>query len=100
MDYKENNTRWTKKGATLSDKTAQKEYSLTQQEIFEAIKAGKLDYRHNTLYGNPSLKLLRDQVEANTVRHSNCRGPLSRSSQVYPYKMRGQGRQFGLSRLT
>jgi hypothetical protein len=28
------------------------------------IKAGKLQYRHNTLYGNPCLKLLRHEVEA------------------------------------
>ena len=64
MTYKkEDNSLWTKKGATLSDKSAQKDYNLTQQEIFEAIKAGKLDYRRNNLYGNPCLKLLRNQVE-------------------------------------
>jgi len=54
---------WVQKGATLSDKTAQKEFGLSQEEIIEAIKAGKLQYRHNTLYGNPCLKLLRDEVE-------------------------------------
>ena len=54
---------WVQKGATLSDKTAQKEFGLRQEEIIEAIKAGKLHYRHNTLYGNPCLKLLRDEVE-------------------------------------
>jgi hypothetical protein len=64
MAYKEDNSLWTKKGATLTDKSAQKEYKLTQQEIFDAIKAGKLDYRRNYLYGNPCLKLFRNQVEA------------------------------------
>ena len=59
----EDNSLWTRKGATLSDKTAQKEFGLTQEEIIDAIKVGKLQYRHNTLYGNPSLKLLRNQVE-------------------------------------
>ena len=34
----------------------------TQEEIIDAIKAGKLQYRHNTLYGNPCLKLLRNEV--------------------------------------
>jgi len=64
MTYKENNSLWTQKGATLTDKSAQKEYKLTQQEIFEAIEAGKLDYHRNYLYGNPCLKLIRNQVEA------------------------------------
>lgn len=64
MDYKEDLSLWTRKGATLSDKTAQKEFNLTQEEIIAAIKAGKLHYRHNTLFGNPCLKLLRNEVEA------------------------------------
>jgi len=64
MDHIEDISLWTKKGATLSDKTAQKEFNLTQEEIITAIKAGKLDYRHNTLFGNPCLKLLRNEVEA------------------------------------
>ena len=54
---------WVQKGATLSDKTAQKEFGLRHEDIIEAITAGKLHYRHNTLYGNPCLKLLRDEVE-------------------------------------
>src|SRR6266567_4000485 len=54
---------WVQKGATLSDKTAQKEFGLREEDIIQAIKAGKLQYRHNTLYGNPCLKLLREEVE-------------------------------------
>lgn len=64
MAYEEDNSLWTQIGATLTDKSAQKEYNLTQQEIFDAIQAGKLDYHRNYLYGNPCLKLLRNQVEA------------------------------------
>lgn len=63
MSDSKDDSLWTRKGATLSDKTAQKEFGLTQEEIVDAIKVGKLEYRHNTLYGNPSLKLLRNQVE-------------------------------------
>ena len=63
MADREDHAVWVKKGATLSDKTAQKEFELTQEEIINAIKAGKLQYRHNTLYGNPCLKLLRHEVE-------------------------------------
>ena len=55
---------WTRKGATLSDKTARKEFGLTQQEIVAAIQAGKLQFRENHIHGNPYLRLLRHEVEA------------------------------------
>ena len=55
---------WAKKGATLSDKSARKEFGLTQEEITEAIKGGKLQYRLNSIYGNPYLRLIRREVEA------------------------------------
>lgn len=55
---------WRRKGATLSDKTARKELGLTQDEIIEAIDAGKLHYRVGSVYGNPWYRLLRSEVEA------------------------------------
>ena len=55
---------WQGKGATLSDKTARKEFGLTQEEIIGAIRAGKLQYREMSIYGNPWLRLLRKEVEA------------------------------------
>ncbi len=55
---------WQRKGATLSDKTAGKEFGLTQDEIVRAIRAGKLQYRQGSIYGNPFLRLLRREVEA------------------------------------
>jgi len=51
------------KGATLSDKSARKEFGLSQEKIIEAIKDGKLQYRHNNVFGNPYLRLLRSEVE-------------------------------------
>ena len=54
---------WFKKGATLSDKSAQKEFGLTQEEIIEGIEDGKLQYRNNNVFGNPYLRLLRSEVE-------------------------------------
>jgi hypothetical protein len=48
-----------RKGATLSDKTARSEYGLTQEEIFAAIDAGKLEYRPAAMHGNPWLRVLR-----------------------------------------
>ena len=55
---------WQRKGATLSDKTARKEFGLTQDDIVRAIRAGKLHYRVNSIYGNPFLRLVRREVEA------------------------------------
>jgi len=55
---------WNRKGATLSDKTSRKEFGLTQDEIVQAIRAGKLQYREHSIYGNPWLRLLRREVEA------------------------------------
>ena len=54
---------WQRKGATLSDKTARKEFGLTQEAIVRAIRAGKLQFRYNAIYGNPFLRLLRREVE-------------------------------------
>ena len=42
---------WGRKGATLSDKTARKEYGLTEDEIIDAVNAGSLDYRVGSVYG-------------------------------------------------
>jgi hypothetical protein len=54
---------WTYKGATFSDKTACKEFDLTQDEIIKAVRAGKLQYKENHIHGNPYLRLLRREVE-------------------------------------
>jgi hypothetical protein len=55
---------WRDKGATLSDKSARKEFGLTQDEIVGAIRAGKLPYQVCSMHGNPWLRLLRREVEA------------------------------------
>jgi hypothetical protein len=60
----DSNSEWQRKGATLSDKTARKEFELTQEEIVRAIRAGTLQYRQNSIFGNPFLRLLRREVEA------------------------------------
>jgi hypothetical protein len=64
MDSKGNDSAWTRKGATLSNKSAQKEFGLTFEEIVEGIRAGKLQYREHNVYGNPFLRLIREEVEA------------------------------------
>ena len=60
MDYGDE---WGRKGATLSDKTARQEFGLTQDEIYDAIDAGKLQYRRAAMHGYPWLRLLRREVE-------------------------------------
>ena len=59
-----NDSRWSQKGATLSDKSARQEFGLSQQSIIDAVRAGKLQYRQNNMHGNPYLRLLRVEVEA------------------------------------
>ncbi len=54
---------WNRKGATLSDATAKKEYGVDRDFILEGIRAGKLEYREGAIWGNPYLRLLRRQLE-------------------------------------
>ena len=54
---------WNRKGATLSDVTAQKEYGVSRDFIVEGIRAGKLEYRDGAIWGNPYLRVLRSQLE-------------------------------------
>jgi len=54
---------WNRKGATLSDVTAQKEYGMSRDFIVEGIRAGKLEYREGAIWGNPYLRILRSQLE-------------------------------------
>jgi hypothetical protein len=61
---------WQRKGATLSDKTARAEYGLTQNEIIQAIRIGKLQYREGSVYGSPFLRLLRRELEALVTKRS------------------------------
>ncbi len=54
---------WVRKGAALSDATAQKEYGVTRDFILEGIQAGKLEFREGAVWGNPYLRILRSQLE-------------------------------------
>jgi len=64
MNPKSDTAVWSRKNATLSHKTAEKEFDLTFDEIVEAINAGKLQYREANIYGAPFLRLIRSEVEA------------------------------------
>ena len=54
---------WNRKGAVLSDVTAQKEYGVTRDFIVKGIRSGKLEYREGSVWGNPYLRILRNQLE-------------------------------------
>ena len=54
---------WNRKGATLSDATAKKEYGVDRDFIVRGIRAGQLEYRQGAVWGNPYLRLLRSQLE-------------------------------------
>jgi hypothetical protein len=40
---------WNRKGATLSDVTAKKEYGVDRDFIVKGIRAGKLEYREGVI---------------------------------------------------
>ena len=46
---------WNRKGGTLSDVTAEKEYGVAREFIVKGIQAGKLEYREGSIWGNPYL---------------------------------------------
>ena len=54
---------WNRKGAVLSDVTAQKEYGVTRDLIVKGIQTGKLEYREGAVWRNPYLRVLRSQLE-------------------------------------
>lgn len=55
---------WQEQGATLSHNNACKEFGLTEREVIEAMKQGKLQYRQNVAHGNPYFRLLRVEVQS------------------------------------
>jgi hypothetical protein len=45
IDVSKDDSMWADKGATLSDKSARQGFGLTQEELFAAMRAGKLQFR-------------------------------------------------------
>src|SRR5258706_14628565 len=56
-------SRWNRKGAVLSDVTAQKEYGVTRDFIVKGVQAGEIEFREGAVWGNPYLTVLRSQLE-------------------------------------
>lgn len=55
---------WNAKGETLSDASAQKEFGIKREDIIDAIRASKLQYKEGNMHGSPWIRLLRQEVEA------------------------------------
>jgi hypothetical protein len=55
---------WTRKGATLSEVTARREYGVDPDFVVKGINAGALEYREGATHGNPYIRVLRSQLEA------------------------------------
>jgi hypothetical protein len=54
---------WNKKGASLSNVTAESEYQIERDFIIKGINEGKLEFREGSVWGNPYFKILRSQLE-------------------------------------
>ena len=59
---------WVRKGAVLSEVTAQKEYGVNRDFIVDGVQAGKLEFREGIVWGNPYLRILRSQLERYIVQ--------------------------------
>ena len=73
---------WNRKGAALSDVTAQKEYGVTRDFIVKGIQAGQLEFREGAVWGNPYLRVLRSQLELYIVAQLGSEYLVSRKSQT------------------
>ena len=73
---------WNRKGAALSDVTAQKEYGVTRDFIVKGIQAGKLEFRDGAVWGNPYLRVLRSQLELYIVAQLGSEYLVGKKSQA------------------
>ena len=73
---------WNRKGASLSDVTARKEYGVSRDFIVKGIRAGRLEYREGSIWGNPYLRVLRSQLEQYIVEQLGSNYLMSRTTQT------------------
>lgn len=73
---------WNRKGAALSDVTAEKEYGVTRDFVVKGIQAGKLEFRDGAVWGNPYLRVLRSQLERYIEAQLGSEYLVSRKSQT------------------
>jgi hypothetical protein len=73
---------WNRKGATLSDVTALKDYGVTRDFIVEGIRAGKLDHRDGAIWGNPYLRILRSELELYIIERLGSKHLLGKKAET------------------
>ena len=73
---------WNRKGATLSDATALKDYGVNRDFIVQGIQAGKLEYREGAIWGNPYTKVLKSQLERYIVEQLGASYLANRTAQT------------------
>lgn len=73
---------WNRKGAVLSDVTAQKEYGVSRDFIEKGIQAGKLEYREGAVWGNPYIRVLRSQLEPYIIEELGSEYLVTKKSQT------------------
>src|SRR5579863_10162697 len=73
---------WNRKGASLSDVTARKEYGVSRDFIVKGIRAGKLEYREGSIWGNPYLRILRSQLEKHIARELGSKQLANRKTET------------------
>ena len=73
---------WNRKGAALSDVTAQTKYGVSREFIVKGIQAGKLEYREGAVWGNPYLRVLRSQLESYIAEQHGSEHLLKKNAQT------------------
>jgi hypothetical protein len=73
---------WNRKGATLSDVTALKEYGVTHDFIIQGIRAGELEHREGAVWGNPYIRVLRSQLERYIAAQLGSDHLLAKTTQI------------------
>ncbi len=81
---------WTRKGASLSDATAKKEYGVERDFVIKGIQLDKLEYQEGVIWGNPYLKLLRSQLEQYITEELGADYLSNRKKQTELRKIKGE----------
>ena len=83
---------WNRKGAVLSDVTAQKEYGVNRDFIVKGIQVGKLEYREGSVWGNPYIRVLTRLRGLGRFSTSRSNENNSLTEKVFTTRQRGRRR--------
>ena len=72
---------WRMQNGTLSHKNAMKEFGLSEEQIIQGMRSGKLQYRQNYAHGNPYYRVLRSEVKKIAVEIKGTTGVENQEAQ-------------------